>query len=816
MKTRWKQIAAVVWLTVSIIGALLPATAQEAPAPVLQPGIVVRRIVMKDAASAEAFKTKLEQFKSTGLFRDALPSFDPKKPINTEISFLSSGNFLLVMGSQEWVDRNIEAVRLMGFLFDRPRAHLQLNLRVVQLTGPANAEVIQMSETVKALVDSQRDEVVRAFADLGDYLQTRLKQRQGSERAVFESTKELFPTLADGTRPMTVPEILMLLMLDRTSPSPAALTPNMQAPEADPDSVLLELSRVLAHVAKNPRSDDAKAFVEMRGELDAWKKVITAARDWCAHFAQELDKKQGGASVNAFREALEHPGIPLPGWIARRMKRSLELTDRLYPNLVRKHTHQSLEELQRRFQEALDRVAKIETALTTPAAVEQPKKDAKDGEAAPIPIDRTGHNLLALKTLADEMVPAPLALFETVALAADNSAPTPEQVIAMFSQYSAERRRLDGILYGELPPGSQVNYPKLQALESALNLWMRRVSEGMARALESHFYRRYVNELRLLANKQLGKSSNRDLLQEASIDEVPDVTRDLLLNDTGVNIFVTNSVSLQFAQETMNSVSAQVQAQLPSKQSIQERVQQASQASGAINALSQQFGINGESLVKSLLAGGQAVPVQSGINLTATPSIGFDAGTVALTLTASQTLQPNSDKVADRVTNHSINNATVTALSYEPMVLSSLTSNVSYYENSGGIPIIRKIPILKDVAKDIPLKPFKEGKREKGIYQSSVIILEPVVIPTIEDLVRFHTGWRDELIGAMMGGPTKVDPAAAAAAKEAEEAAALAAAVAAKVNGGAAPAPMMPAPAAPAAPAPMPAAMPAPAAPPKQ
>jgi hypothetical protein len=196
-------------------------------------------------------------------------------------------------------------------------------------------------------------------------------------------------------------------------------------------------------------------------------------------------------------------------------------------------------------------------------------------------------------------------------------------------------------------------------------------------------------------------------------------------------------------------VSAQVQAALPSKLGLPERVQQASQAAGQLNALNAAFGINGESMVKALLAGGQAVPVQGGISLSATPSIGYDAGTVTLSLTANQTLQPNTDKVADRVTNHSINNATVTALSYEPMVLSTLASNISYFEETGGIPILRKTPFVKEILKDIPLAPFKQGKRQKGVYQSSVIILEPVVIPTIEDLVRFHSGWQGDAVAPM-------------------------------------------------------------------
>lgn len=716
---------------------------------------------MKDAASAEQFRTRLETMKANGLFRDRLPGIDPKQPVVVEISFLTSGNYLLVVGSKDWVDNNIESVRLMGYLFERPRAHLELSLRVVQLTGPANADVIQMTEAVRALVDAQRDEVVRTFSDLADYLTARMQARQGSDRQVYEAARQLLPGLGAGDRPAIVPEILLLLMLDRASPAPkaakAAGNGNDEAQEA-----FLELPRALALLAADARTDDRRAFAEIQDELAAWKKAVTAARDWCTHYADELKKGKDATSVNALHEALQQDDCPLPGWLSRRFQRSLNLTERLYPNLVRRHTEASLRELERRFTSTLERAAAIEEAIRS--AKDDAVKDERgkgdkaklagmttEQEAkAPAREGRLGRGLVELKSLAEELVPAPLALLESLSLAADNAAPTPEQLVQMFRDYAAERKKLDARLGSEgqqqLP---EVNYARLQALEASLNLWMRRVSEAMSRSLEQQFYRRYVNELRLLANKQLGKSSNRDVLSEASIDQVPDVTRDMLLSDTGVNIFVSNSISLQFAPDTTNSVSAQVQSRLPSKLGLNERLQQAQQAAGALAALTQNFGVNSESIIKSLLAGGEAVPVQGGITLSAMPSIGFDASTVTLSLTANQTLQPNSDKVADRVTNHSINNATITALSYEPMVLSTLASNISYYESTGGIPILRKAPVVSSLLKDVPIAPFKEGKRQKGVYQSSVIILEPVVIPTIEDLVRFHGGWSGGDSGSM-------------------------------------------------------------------
>src|SRR5262249_59443537 len=93
----------------ALAAAGLPAGAQQAPAPTaptLIPGAVVRRVVMKDAVSAETFRTKLETMKASGLFRDRLPGIDPKQPVQIDISFLTSGNYLLVVGGHDWVDAN--------------------------------------------------------------------------------------------------------------------------------------------------------------------------------------------------------------------------------------------------------------------------------------------------------------------------------------------------------------------------------------------------------------------------------------------------------------------------------------------------------------------------------------------------------------------------------------------------------------------------------------------------------------------------------------------------------------------------------------
>jgi hypothetical protein len=366
---KWTALTVAGWLVVNLAdpspafaqaAAPAPAAAAATPAP---PGAVVRRVVMKDAASVELFKTKLDTLKASGLFRDTIPGPDPKKPLPIEISFLPSGNYLLVIGSREWVDSNIEAIRLMAFLFERPRAHLEMNLRVVQLTGPANADVIQMSETVRALVDARRDEIVRTFSDLDDYLVRRMRHRQGAELAVYETVTSLFPKLGSGERPLTVPETLLLLMLDRSSPAPQAVHSDAEEAASELEAAYLELPRALETALSDPHRDDTKTVQEIAGDLAAWKKAVTAGREWCSHYADDLKKGKDKDSLGPLKQALQQHDAPLPSWLIRRLRRSISMTERLYPALARRHTEESLRELERRFTQALDRLTVIEQAI---------------------------------------------------------------------------------------------------------------------------------------------------------------------------------------------------------------------------------------------------------------------------------------------------------------------------------------------------------------------------------------------------------------------------------------------------------------------
>jgi hypothetical protein len=738
----------------SMFGAV---SAQAATAP---PDTVVRRIVMKDARSALQFADQLKNMQVTGLFGGS-PSPDPKNPHLGDIVFLPTGNYVLVAGEKDRVDKHMGDINMMAFMYERPRAHLQLSARVVELTGPSNNDVIQMTDTVRALVDAQRTEVVRAFADLQDYLQVRLKRRKGTDEAVYTEMRRIMPSLGDGNRPMTVPEILLLLMVDRALPDLPTDAPTGSG-ASNADQALVELQKRMTTALQDPHMTDEQIVLDVRGKLDAWKQSVTSAKTWCNDAVHSLENHTGG-SIDDFLISLKDSRCNLPTWVSLRLRRSLELTERLYPGLCRRQAMESLSELGRRFQSALDREHGVESDIS---ALSSSPNGSQDHPRVPGDLRR---RLLDLQSVANDLVSVPMALFQSVAATADDASPTLSQLIHMFHDYADERSKMDTQLKTGDPsslPG--VDYGKLQMLESGLNLWIRRGCEAMARTLEQQFYNHYVDQIRVLANRQLGKLSSKDILATAGIEAVPDVVQDVLLGDSSVNLFVSNSISLQFEPDTTGSVSAQVAARAPSQLSIQDRLNAAAAAAGTLATINaagqqqlapgataptpttpftasplaqfgQQYGLDGTDVVRSLLAGGQAVPIQSGINMTANPSIGFDGGTVTLTLSINETLSPTTGNITDHVTNHSINDATVSALSYEPMVLSTLTSNVSYYETSGGFPVLRQVPGLKDLLRDVPFAPFKEGKRSKGIYQSSVIILEPVVIPTVEDLIRFYS-----------------------------------------------------------------------------
>jgi hypothetical protein len=732
-------------------GAQAGATAAGAGKGPLPPSIIVREVPMKDARSAQDMKERLDAMKAGGAFRETLPGPVPNTAVYKELQFLVAGNVLLVAGEPEKVERQIDAIRLLAYMAGRPRAHLQMNLRVVQITGPANAAVTQLSEAVQALVQAQRDEVVRTFGDLAEYLSRRLRNPDAPTARLVKVTEGLLPSLGRADRTPSIPETLLLLMLDRlaTRMTPAARASGQdaaaQAAAQENEALredLLALPRGVARLLADPHREPPETVEAIRPDLERWMNRVEQLRQRFHQYGNQLEKAKSPAVVTQLKESLSLPDGGVPDWIALRLSRSLEMTEQVFPNLVREQAIKTVAEFERRFESALKRGRQLQSELDQ---AESAHKAAGDAERRQRIEGRMTQTLVALKTLADSLAPPPMALFDQVGAVVEAVSPSAEQVTSLFRDYAVERQKLDARLTGveNSPP---VNYARLQSLEAALNQWLRRASEALGRALEQQFYSQYTNELRLLANKSLGHSSDRDLLSQSSLYTVPDIVRDQLLSGSQANIFLSNSISLQFAPDTTNSVSAQVQQSLPSQRTLAERLQAATAAQSQLKSLNAVQGMELDTvhILGSLLAGGEPVPVRGGLSFTATPSIGYDGGTVSLILSTSQTLEPSGEKVADRVASHNISNATIIALSYEPMVLSTLASNTNYYEEVGGIPILRKVPVLKEALKDLPVTPFRTSKRQRGLVQASVLILEPIVIPTIEDLVRYQSGYRAE------------------------------------------------------------------------
>src|SRR5207237_7696570 len=110
---------------------------------------------------------------------------------------------------------------------------------------------------------------------------------------------------------------------------------------------------------------------------------------------------------------------------------------RLSPTLARKLARDSLSELQRRFQSSLDRERNIQASLTDLQA-----STGKDKEAARLP-DGLRRRLFDLHSVANDLVSVPMALFQAVATAADDSPAGLHQLIPMFHAYAEERGKVD-------------------------------------------------------------------------------------------------------------------------------------------------------------------------------------------------------------------------------------------------------------------------------------------------------------------------------------------------------------------------------------
>ena len=93
--------------------AATPTPAPPPPAPAGPPQMVVRRVVMKDAASADTMLAKLQALQASGLFRGPVVA-DPKAPPVSLLAFQTAGSYILVVGERALVDSAMEPIRLMS------------------------------------------------------------------------------------------------------------------------------------------------------------------------------------------------------------------------------------------------------------------------------------------------------------------------------------------------------------------------------------------------------------------------------------------------------------------------------------------------------------------------------------------------------------------------------------------------------------------------------------------------------------------------------------------------------------------------------
>jgi len=718
-------------------------------------------VLMSDTRSALALKAKLDVFKAPRGAAANIPG------LFQGLEFLPSGNVLMVVGDDSAVRRDIETIRRIAFFYERPRAHLQLNLRVVQISGKDKAEVTQMADAVRDMVEAQRAEVVRTFGLLQRYIerQPRLAQANTPAAQLTSSIAALLPSSRLESKPMSLPEMLVRLSLNRityregqsdaTRPMTAqemtrpdvtdvslvafaALNGNGPRPtEVENDPLLVFPARLKA--ASRVPDFDTELLALVDEDLTRWQTRVRKVRDDLAQFSSRVEREAKDAeSARRLVDWLDEPDNDLPIWVKASVSRSLDSTVRSFPAVVREHAQRSVREVARRYNLVTERTSAADDRLKQATA--RFARAANDSDAREQAESDLRQLFTELRTAAEELVPAPLALFQDIDAALDTFSPPTDQLAGMFRDYTDERLKLESNAAAGMP----VNYAKLQSLESRLNRWLRRVSEVTARSLDEQFYQKYVNDVRLLADKRL---NHQRALASAAVDRVPDVARDLLLSGRMVNVFISNSISLQFAPDTQNSVSATIQADLPSESTMSERLAAANTAATQAEAVRKVVkDLDATPILESLLSGGQPVNVKGGLSLQATPSVGFDAGSVTLQLSAQQTLDPSgAGNVTDRVARHEVTNSTISALSYEPMVLSTLTSDITFYDEVGGIPGVRKTPLLGAIINDLP-GPLRRQKRQQGVFQASVIILEPIVIPTIEDLMNDHRGWRGKTL----------------------------------------------------------------------
>src|SRR5579872_1990973 len=102
-----------IWLVGAIaLAGSRPAVSAQPQASAAQ-DTAVRRIVMRDARSATRFVEQLKMIQATGVFGGSATA-TPQKPAFGDLAFLTGGNYVLIAGEKDRLDKYIGDIGLLA------------------------------------------------------------------------------------------------------------------------------------------------------------------------------------------------------------------------------------------------------------------------------------------------------------------------------------------------------------------------------------------------------------------------------------------------------------------------------------------------------------------------------------------------------------------------------------------------------------------------------------------------------------------------------------------------------------------------------
>jgi hypothetical protein len=235
-------------------------------------------------------------------------------------------------------------------------------------------------------------------------------------------------------------------MLDASLPEAPAPAILRSSPNST-DQIVQTLPERVSQGLKNPDKSRIVLSREARADLREWKRAVNTARIWCGSYAERIEDDP--VALESFQAELSRPDCPLPSWIAWRLNHALQVTEKVNSSLRARQAKDALVELHRRLGIALERVDRLEIAITKldEASRNSNKKTQEVAEARISPL------LFDLHSVTGELVSLPEELMKAVVAALDASSLNKDQLITMFRECAVERKRMEQRLNGK-PPGT--------------------------------------------------------------------------------------------------------------------------------------------------------------------------------------------------------------------------------------------------------------------------------------------------------------------------------------------------------------------------